>query len=72
MKHSDPVKRNKTRSAASARAWESRKRMKEAREIREKARLIEPSGLHAVKAEYRDKVILNVRKEFQLSMKLKD
>ena len=40
-----------------SRTWAERKRRLEAKGLREKARLIEPSGLHAVKAEYKDKVM---------------
>lgn len=49
------MKRNDT--SAAKKAWASRKRMKEARELRGKARIIEPAGLHAVKAEYKAKVM---------------
>lgn len=55
------MKRND--SAAAKKAWASRKRMKEARELREKASIIEPAGTHAVKAEYKAKVMQGYQPE---------
>jgi hypothetical protein len=60
--------RNEQRSAASKRAWASRKRMSEARALREKARIIHPAGLHEVKAEYKARYM---RTPWQTEMDLK-
>jgi hypothetical protein len=62
------VSKNKTRSEASSRAWASRKRMKEARELRERARIIHPGGLHTVKAKYKQ---VAMRTPWQTEMDLK-
>jgi hypothetical protein len=63
-----PVKQNDVRRNASKRAWASRKRMKEARELREQARIIHPAGLHEIKAKYKQ---VAIRTPWQTEMDLK-